>query len=64
MYKVIREFYDLNDNYHAYLVGDVFPRKGKRVNAERLAYLSSAETRLGVPVIQEVANEQKQRKKN
>lgn len=59
MYKVIREFYDLTDDYYSYIVGDTFPRKGKRVNAKRLAYLSSKETRLGAPVIQEVVNEKK-----
>lgn len=54
MYKVVTFFYDLQDNAHAYHAGDVFPRDGVEVSAERLAYLASNGNKLGVPVIEEV----------
>lgn len=54
MYRVITAFCDLTDDLHAYAPGDMFPRDGLEVNAERLAYLSSDKTRVGVPVIEEV----------
>lgn len=53
MYRVITAFCDLTDDLHAYAPGDTFPRAGLEVSAERLAYLASDKTRLGVPVIEE-----------
>lgn len=41
-YKVIEFFTDLQDNNHAYEVGDVFPRVGLTVTAERIAELSGS----------------------
>lgn len=41
MYKVIEYFTDLQDNYHAYHVGDPFPRNGLDVSDERLTELST-----------------------
>lgn len=54
MYKVIKFFTDLQDNEHPYNVGDVFPRKGKDVTADRIAELSSAKNKQGVPLIEEI----------
>lgn len=54
MYKVIKFFTDLNDNEHAYKVGDTFPREGVEVNPERLKALSTSENKRGIPVIEEV----------
>lgn len=54
MYRVISYFTDLQDGDHPYNAGDPFPRKGKEVSAERLAYLASNKTRRGFPVIEEV----------
>ena len=54
MYKVIKFFTDLQDNEHPYNVGDVFPRKGKEVTADRIAELASAKNKQGVPLIEEV----------
>lgn len=41
MYRVVRYFEDLQDNSHAYNVGDTFPREGMAVSEERLAELAS-----------------------
>lgn len=54
MYRVIRGFTDLQDNEYAYNVGDVFPRHGMAVTAERYAELASPNNRQGVPLIEAV----------
>lgn len=54
MYRVIRQFSDLQDNSHLYNVGDVFPRDGVKVSAERAEELESSRNRLRVPLIEEV----------
>lgn len=54
MYKVIRFFTDLQDNAHAYNVGDEFPHKGITVSPERLNELSTGKNRRGTPLIEEV----------
>ena len=59
MYKVIKRFRDLQDNNHAYSVGDTFPRNGVEVDAERIAELASDKNRLGVPLIEEIAEKPK-----
>ena len=63
MYKVIKSFTDLQDNNYAYYVGDAFPRNGVEVGAERIAELSSDKNRLGVPLIEEVAEKPKRTRK-
>ena len=63
MYKVIKPFYDLKDNNHVYYVGDTFPHNGVEVGAERIAELSSDKNRLGVPLIEEVAEKPKRTRK-
>ena len=62
MYKVIKRFYDLNAN-HAYSVGDTFPRNGVDVDAERIAELASDKNRLGIPLIEEIAEKPKRTRK-
>ena len=62
MYKVIKFFTDLQDNEHPYNVGDVFPRKGKEVTADRIAELASAKNKQGVALIVEVDEEKPKRK--
>lgn len=59
MYRVVRDFYDLQDNGHAYLSGDIFPRKGLEVSRERLDYLAGSGNRLGEPVIAEQKSKKK-----
>ena len=63
MYKVIKSFTDLQDNNYAYSVGDTFPHNGVEVGAERIAELSSDKNRLGVPLIEEVAEKPKRTRK-
>lgn len=62
MYKVIKQFHDLQDAtktkngmvYHEYNVGDEFPRKGFKVSDERLKELSGKDNKQGKPLIKEV----------
>ena len=63
MYKVIKSFTDLQDNNHAYSVGDTFPHDGVEVDAERIAELESDKNRLGVPLIEEIAEKPKRTRK-
>lgn len=63
MYKVIKYFTDLQDNNHAYNVGDTFPRAGLEVKPERLAELAGNDNKQGVPLIQNVEEEKKPVKK-
>ena len=63
MYRVIKSFTDLQDNNYAYSVGDTFPHNGVEVDAERIAELTSDKNRLGVPLIEEVAEKPKRTRK-
>ena len=63
MYKVIKSFTDLQDNNHAYSVGDTFPRDGVDVDAERIAELASDTNLQGVPLIEEVVEKTKRTRK-
>ena len=63
MYKVIESFTDLQDNNYVYYVGGTFPRDGVEVGVERVAELASDKNRLGVPLIEEVAEKPKRTRK-
>ena len=63
MYKVIKSFTDLQDNNHAYYVGDTFPHNGVDVGSERIAELSSDKNLQGVPLIEEVVEKPKRTRK-
>ena len=63
MYKVIKSFTDLKDNNYAYYVGDTFPHNGVEVDAERIVELASDKNRLGVPLIEEIAEKPKRTRK-
>ena len=54
MYKVIKYFTDLQDNNHAYKVGDVFPHDGMKVSEIRLKELSTDANRRHMPLIEKV----------
>lgn len=54
MYKVIKYFTDLQDKEHPYHPGDIFPRDGIQVSAERLKELSGKDNKQGTPLIEEV----------
>ena len=62
-YKVIEYFEDLQDNNYAYYVGDTFPHNGVEVGTERIAELASDKNRLGVPLIEEIAEKPKRTRK-
>lgn len=51
MYIVLQFFEDLQDNRHAYHVGDIFPREGIEVEQDRFDELASADNRRGIPLI-------------
>lgn len=57
MYEVIHFFTDLQDNDHPYRVGDTFPRSGMTASQKRLAELSGAKNKQGIPLIREVPAE-------
>ena len=63
MYKVIESFTDLQDNNYVYYVGDTFPHNGVDVDAGRIAELASDKNRLGVPLIEEIAEKPKRVRK-
>lgn len=54
MYKVVEFFTDLQDNNHAYHVGDTFPREGVEVSEDRLKELSTDKNKRGKILIEEV----------
>ena len=54
MYRVIREFADLQDKNHVYRVGDKFPRTKRKASKERCKELLSTNNRIGKPLIEEV----------
>ena len=65
MYKVIKFFHDLEDKketksgtvYHAYNVGDIYPREGLKPSEERIAELAGSENKRGEPLIKLVEEE-------
>ena len=63
MYRVVHKFYDLKDNNHAYSVGDTFPHNGVEVDAWRIAELASDKNLQGVPLIEEIEEKPKRKRK-
>lgn len=59
MYKVVRDFVDLLDDFHSYTAGDVYPRDGLRPPDERFAELSGSDNLQGVPLIRKTAERRK-----
>lgn len=58
MYRVIEFFTDLQDNNHAYSVGDEFPRTGAVASPERIKELSGVNNKRGralIAVVQSTA---------
>lgn len=51
-YRVIEYFTDLQDNNHAYHVGDTFPHDGMDVKPSRLVELSGSDNKRGIPLIE------------
>lgn len=65
MYRVIKAFFDLQDENHAYSVGDEYPRKGFKPTDSRIAALISTKNAQRQPLIEEVKEkvEKKESKK-
>lgn len=51
-YKVIRYFTDLQDNNHAYNVGDTYPRTGVELDEKRAAELAGSANKQTRPLIE------------
>lgn len=54
MYKVIKDFADLQDKEHIYRTGDSFPRSGVEVSEDRIKELAGYANKRGVPLIEQV----------
>ena len=63
MYRVLMRFCDSQDNNYVYSVGDTFPHNGVDVDSERIEELASDKNRLGVPLIEEIAEKPKRARK-
>lgn len=58
-YEVIHDFKDLQDKNKVYAKGDIFPNPAnKKVKAERIKELSSAENKIGKPLIKEIKEQE------
>lgn len=72
MYKVVQSFHDLQDFtttkngtvYHAYDVGDTYPRRGYDPSEERIKELSGKDNIRGVPLIELAGEQEKPEKSN
>jgi len=54
MYRVIKAFADLQDKEHVYHTGDLFPRDGLTVSADRINELATARNKRGMPLIEAI----------
>ena len=63
MYRVIKGFYDIQDEAHYYLPGDVYPREGYKPSAKRISELSGHKNRQKTPLIKEEPEEKKRKAK-
>lgn len=70
MYKVIHFFHDLQDPhttkdgtvYHAYNVGDTYPRDGYKPSDDRIKELSGRDNIRGIPLIELIEEQEKPEK--
>lgn len=63
MYRVVKDFFDLQDNLHEYKVGDKFPHDGISVRDERINELSTEANKLKTVLIVKVEEEEKSQRK-
>ena len=52
MIKVLKSFYDLQDNCYKYKKGDAYPRKGYKPTDARIEELASDKNKIGVVLIE------------
>lgn len=57
-YRVIQQFYDLQDDCREYLPGDTFPREGFRPDKNRIEELASSDNRRGFAVIEQIEEDE------
>ena len=50
-YKVLVNFYDLEDKNHLYRANGTYPREGYTPKAERIALLAGDKNKFGAPLI-------------
>lgn len=60
MYKVLKDFVDLEDDNYLYHKGDVYPRDGVEVGNERLLELSTKDNKIGEILIEAVDEPKKE----
>ena len=63
MFKVIKQFKDLQDGMHLYKVGDTYPRAGLEPSEDRIKELSTNANKQKQPLIKEVEQPKKAVKK-
>ena len=56
-YKVVNDFFDLQDSNYPYNVGDLFPRIGMDVKDERIKELAGYNNKQGKPLIEIITSE-------
>lgn len=54
MYRVVKQFSDLQDHSYVYKAGDVYPREGVTPTEERIAELSSENNKQKRPLIEKI----------
>lgn len=64
MFKVIKQFKDLQDNNHLYKVGDLYPRAGLEPTEDRIKELSTNANKQKTPLIKEIEQPKKAVKKS
>lgn len=54
MFKVVHDFYDLQDSDYIYHIGDKYPRDGHEVDSARIKELSGKSNKIGKVLIEEI----------
>lgn len=62
MYVVLQHFFDIKDNNHEYIPGDIYPRGGYAPDNNRILELSGSNNKLKMPLIAEDKSEDRQKK--
>lgn len=63
MAKVIKSFFDLQDNNYSYKVGDTYPRKDYKPTKARIDELAGNKNKLGFVVIEKEETKPKKKSK-
>ncbi len=58
MFKVIKEFRDLQDNDYIYEVNDIYPHDNREVPVERIEELAGKKNKIGKILIQKLKEEE------